>query len=77
MLKFIEKKNGTPLPEVFKTKGFRSFADMAAFADTYNLPDGEYYIKNDKNDKGGNLLTHLREVKRRGSQFWVEGRGYI
>lgn len=74
MLKLKAQKDGAPLPEAFQNKGFRSFVDMANYADKHNLPDGNYWCYN---DKGTNLLTSLREVKRKGSGFWVEGRGNI
>lgn len=74
MLKFREQKDGAPLPEIFTVKGFRSYADMADYADEHGLPDGSYWIFN---DKGTNLLTFIRELRREGSRFWVEGRGYV
>lgn len=74
MLQFQEKKNGTPLPEVFKTKKFRSYVDMANFADEHHLPSGKYFIFN---NTGANLFTRYRELTFDGSRFHVEGRGNI
>lgn len=74
MLKFEAKKNGTPLPEIFTTKSFRRYTDMANFADQHQLPDGKYYIFN---STGGNLFTRYRELTRDGSRFHVEGRGNV
>lgn len=74
-LKFVEKVNVPgSLPEIFKEKRFRSYVDMANFADQHSLPDGDYFIYN---TAGGNLWTAMRELKRRGSRFWVAGRGNI
>lgn len=74
MLKITEKKGGVPLPDDFKNKTFRSYVDAANFADEHGLPDGEYWIRN---DKGTNIFTAIRELKRCGSSFWVEGRGNV
>lgn len=73
-LKFRERKGETPLPDIFKNRGFRSFADMATYADEHGLPDGKYWIFN---DKGNNLWTSLKELTRKGSSFYVEGRGNV
>lgn len=73
-LYFASKQKNESLPDIFKNKGFRSYASMADFADSNELPEGEYWIRN---DKGTNLLTSMRELKYDGSRFWVEGKGYI
>lgn len=73
-LYFREKKDGQQLPDGFKEKRFRSYADMAAFAEEHHLPHGEYWIRN---DKGANLATSIRELKYSKTRFWVEGRGNV
>lgn len=73
-LQFVAKRNGNPLPPEFEGRKFRSYVDMATFADEHKLPDGTYFIRN---DKGANLLTGLRELTRKGSGFHVEGRGNV
>lgn len=73
-LSFKAKTNGQPLPADFEGKKFRSYVDMANFADEHNLPDGTYFIHN---DRGSNLFTSLRELTRKGRSFHVEGRGNV
>lgn len=74
MLKFKAMKDGVELPEAFKERGFNSFVAMADYADKHQLPNGEYWIVN---DKGTNLATKYRELKFNNGRFWVEGRGNI
>jgi hypothetical protein len=73
-LYLIKHPNGPDLPDAFKDKRFRSFVDMANYADEHELPEGKYYSRN---PQGSNLLTAIREVTRKGSGFHVEGRGNI
>jgi hypothetical protein len=75
MLQFRQKgKDGSPLPEAFKSKGFRSYVDMANFADEHELPEGQYFIHN---TRAANLYTMFRTLTRKGHGFHVEGRGNI
>jgi hypothetical protein len=67
---------GPELPEAFKNKTFRSYVNMADFADDNKLPHGIYWIRN---TSGTNLATAIRELRYHCGYggFWVEGYGNI
>lgn len=73
-LHFKEIPGGAKLPAEFQAKTFRSYVAMADYADDHHLPEGKYFIFN---DKGGNALTRYRELTRKGTGFHVEGRGNV
>jgi hypothetical protein len=82
MLKLSKHPEGPELPEEAKKKHFRSYADMADWAEEH-LPPGKYWCRN---PQGANLWTALREVRcklsdsdgePKASGFWVDGRGNI
>jgi hypothetical protein len=77
MLRIKKHPNGPELPEALKDKTFRSYVDMANFAEDHDLLPGVYWVRN---DKGNNLLTAIRELNYKNKpfhQFHVEGRGNV
>jgi hypothetical protein len=70
---FTKHPDGPELPEAAQSKHFRSFVDMATWAETH-LPYGKYWARN---PNGGNLATRIREVRHERARFWVEGRGNV
>lgn len=73
-LRLSKHSAGPEVPLPFQGKRFRSYVDMANFADKVGLPDGTYWIRN---SAGTTFVTGMRELKRKGTFFHVEGRGYI
>lgn len=73
MLYFRKHAEGPDIPEDTKEKTFRSYVDMANWADEH-LPFGKYYIRN---NMGATLYSALRSVEFTKTHFWVEGRGNV
>jgi len=77
LLKITKHPDGPELPEEVKAKTFRSYVDMANWADEHHLSPGIYWIRN---PSGANLATAIRELRYQTKgygRFWVEGRGNI
>ena len=81
MVRLRKHPQGPELPQAALEKRFRSYVDMAIYAEA-SLPSGLYYSRN---QQGGTLATALRLVRCKLSErnepclagFWVEGRGNV
>lgn len=73
MLKLLKHPDGPELPQEAKEKHFRSYVDMATWAEAH-LPYGKYYCRS---EAGTSFLTAFREIRYTAACFWVEGRGNV
>jgi hypothetical protein len=75
-LRLKQHPRGPMLTDEAKDKGFRSYCDLADWAEE-NLSPGLYFVRADN----ANIFTGLREVHHHAgrwkSSFWVEGRGCV
>jgi hypothetical protein len=75
MLRLRKYGNAGPdVPQAWQGKTFRSYVDMADYADKVGLPDGDYFIRN---SNGTTFATAVCKLTRKGGSFYVEGRGNV
>lgn len=72
MLRLLQHPNGPKLTAEQKAKRFRSYVELANWAEE-NLPHGLYFVRS----SAATTLAGLREVRHFEGKFHVEGRGYI
>lgn len=72
-IRLRQHPKGPQVPDAL-LRPFRSYVDLANAADRHGLPDGVYFVRPYPFNRNP---ASIREARRTGEDFWVEGRGHV